>query len=55
MATQRDVGNIYVDAANPEVWETLKREFGERYEEQYLKEQMAYCKKYDYTWKIKCS
>ncbi|MDQ4014062.1 MAG: hypothetical protein M3146_10115 [Thermoproteota archaeon] len=40
------VGNIYVDAANPEIWETLKREFGERYDRQYIKDQTAYCKKF---------
>jgi hypothetical protein len=40
------VGNIYVDAANPEIWGTLKREFGERYDKQYIKEQIAYCKKF---------
>jgi hypothetical protein len=27
------VTNIYVDAANPEVWQALKREFSERYDE----------------------
>jgi hypothetical protein len=39
--------NIYVDAANPEIWESLKREFGERYDEQHIKETTAYCKKYN--------
>jgi hypothetical protein len=34
--------NICEDAPNPEIWETFKREFGERYDEQYLRETMAY-------------
>ena len=41
------VSNIYVDAANPEVWESLKRKFGERFDQQYIKEQIAECKKYN--------
>jgi len=41
------ISNIYVDSANPEVWESLKREFGERYDEQHIKETAAYCKKYN--------
>jgi hypothetical protein len=32
------------DAANPEIWETPKKEFGERYDQQYIKEQIAYCR-----------
>ena len=28
------VSNIYVDAANPEVWQALKREFEENYNDQ---------------------
>jgi hypothetical protein len=39
------ISNIYVDAANPEIWESLKREFGERYDNQYIKDQVAECKK----------
>jgi len=35
------VTNIYVDAANPEVWQALKREFSERYDEQYIRDQIA--------------
>ena len=31
------VSNIYVDAANPEVWQALKREFGENYNDQWIK------------------
>jgi hypothetical protein len=41
------VSNIYVDAANPEVWESLKREIGEPYNETYIKETMNYCTKYN--------
>jgi hypothetical protein len=41
------ISNIYVDAANPEVWESLKKEFDERYDNQYVKDQFAYCKKYN--------
>jgi hypothetical protein len=39
------ISNIYVDAANPEVWESLKREFEERYDIQYIKDTIAECKK----------
>jgi hypothetical protein len=39
------ISNIYVDAANPEVWESLKREFEERYDQQYIKDTIAECKK----------
>jgi hypothetical protein len=35
------VSNIYVDAANPEVWQALKREFGENYNDQYDRDQIA--------------
>ena len=41
------ISNIYCDAANPEVWESLKREFDERYDNQYVRDQFAYCKKYN--------
>lgn len=41
------VSNIYVDAANPVVWQALKKEFDERYHETYLKETMAECKRYN--------
>ena len=40
------VSNIYVDAANPEVWSALKREFGENDNEQYVRDQIAECRKY---------
>jgi hypothetical protein len=32
------VTNIYVDAANPEVRQALKREFSERYDEHYIRD-----------------
>jgi hypothetical protein len=41
------VTNIYIDAANPEVWQALKREFSERYNEHYIRETIAYAKKYN--------
>jgi hypothetical protein len=41
------ITNIYVDAANPEVWESLKREFGEPFNQQYMASQIADCKKYN--------
>ena len=41
------ISNIYCDAANPEIWESLKREFDERYDNQYVRDQFAYCKKYN--------
>jgi hypothetical protein len=41
------ISNIYVDAANPEVWESLKREFNEPFNQQYISNQVAECKKYN--------
>jgi hypothetical protein len=41
------ISNIYCDAANPEIWESLKREFEERYDNQYVRDQFSYCKKYN--------
>ena len=41
------ISNIYVDAANPEVWESLKREFDERYDNQYIRDTIAECKKFN--------
>jgi hypothetical protein len=41
------ISNIYVDAANPEVWESLKREFNEPFNQQYIRDQIAECKKYN--------
>jgi hypothetical protein len=36
-----------VDAANPEVGESLKREFNEPFNQQYMGDQIAQCKKYN--------
>ena len=41
------VNNIYVDASSPEIVQALKHEFEERYDEQWISEQKAYCKKYN--------
>jgi hypothetical protein len=41
------ISNIYVDAANPEIWESLKREFNEPFNQQYMRDQIADCKKYN--------
>jgi hypothetical protein len=41
------VSNLYVDAANPEVWQALKREFGENYNDQWVRDQIAECRKYN--------
>ena len=41
------VSNIFVDAANPEVWQALKREFDENYNDQYVRDQIAECRKYN--------
>lgn len=41
------ITNIYVDAANPEVWESLKREFNEPFNQKYMSNQISDCKKYN--------
>jgi hypothetical protein len=41
------VTNIYCDAAIPEVVQALKKEFEERFNEQYIREQFAFCRKYN--------
>jgi hypothetical protein len=41
------ISNIYSDAANPEIWESLKREFQEPHDNQYVRDKFAYCKKYN--------
>jgi hypothetical protein len=41
------ISNIYSDAANPEIWESLKREFNEPFNQQYMASQIADCKKYN--------
>jgi hypothetical protein len=43
-----NVTNIYVDSANPEIIQTLKRDFREPYEDQYIKDKIAWCKKKTY-------
>ena len=40
-----NVTNIYVDSANLEIIQTLKRDFREPYEDQYIKDKIAWCKK----------
>jgi hypothetical protein len=40
------VSNIYVDTANPEVWQALKREFDENYDDHYVRDQIAEYRKY---------
>ena len=46
-ATMCSCHKFFVDAANPEVWQALKREFSEPYSERYIKDQMAYAKRYN--------
>jgi hypothetical protein len=41
------VSNIYVDAANPVVWQALKKEFDESFDEKTVKENKAYAIKYN--------
>ena len=41
------ISNIYSDASNPEIWESLKREFDEPHDNKYVSEQFAFCKKYN--------
>jgi hypothetical protein len=41
------VSNLYCDAANPEVWQALKREFSENYNDQWVRDQIAECRKYN--------
>jgi hypothetical protein len=41
------ITNIYVDAANPVVWQALKKEFNEPFNEQYIIDTKTYCKKYN--------
>jgi hypothetical protein len=46
------ISNIYTDAANREIWESLKREFDERYDNQYVRDQFAYCRNTTFTLRI---
>jgi hypothetical protein len=41
------VTNIYVDAANPEIWQALKKEFSEPFDERIVREKKAYAMKYN--------
>jgi hypothetical protein len=41
------ITNIYVDAANPEIWQALKKEFNEPFNKQYITDKKAECKKYN--------
>ena len=41
------ISNIYVDASTPEIVQALKREFNEPFNQQYLSDQIAQCKKYN--------
>ena len=41
------VTNIYCDAANPVVWQGLKREFSEPFDEKTVREKKAYAMKYN--------
>jgi hypothetical protein len=41
------VTNIYVDAANPEIWQALKKEFSEPFDERTVREKKAYALKYN--------
>ena len=36
---------LYVDAANPEIWQALKQEFEEPYSAKYVFDKLAYCDK----------
>lgn len=40
------VTNIYCDSANPEIIQELKRGFNEPYDNQYVKEKIAWCRKH---------
>jgi hypothetical protein len=41
------ISNIYTDAANPEIWESLKREFDEPFNQQFIRDQFQFCKRYN--------
>jgi hypothetical protein len=41
------VSNIYVDAANPEVVQALKREFNENYNDKWVSDQIAECRRFN--------
>ena len=39
------ITTIYCDAANPEIWQSLKKEFKEDSRSQYVVDKLAWCKK----------
>jgi hypothetical protein len=41
------VNNIMVDAASPVTIQALKKQFEERYDEQWIRDQFAYCRKHN--------
>jgi hypothetical protein len=41
------VTNTYVDAANPEIWQALKKELSEPFDERTVREKKAYAIKYN--------
>jgi hypothetical protein len=41
------ISNVYVDASSPEIVQALKREFNESFNQQYMTNQIADCKKYN--------
>ena len=41
------ISNMLVDAANPEVSESLKREFNDPFNQQYIRVQIIECRKYN--------
>ena len=42
------ISNLFCDAANPEIWQALKKEFGESYNQQYINDQRIECRKYNF-------
>jgi uncharacterized protein (DUF1684 family) len=42
------ISACYVDAANPEIWQSLKKElFNEPYSDHYVSDKIAYCRKHN--------
>ena len=41
------VSNIYVDASNPSFIQRLKKEFDEPFDDLYIRDKQAYCRKYN--------
>jgi|SRR5215208_2672013 len=44
---QIGISAVYVDAANPAIWSSLKKMFGEPHAESYVFEKLAYCRKHN--------